>query len=161
MREQRLYPYCTHHMPAKKKLLPRPCPICGDKFGTYQFILFNSRYKFSRQYLTCRIRHYSPEVHAEVTRRKKERKVTLTVYEKRWHSFQVLWSSDDFPWDEYFERYGFIEELTKSVTFKPTDRWYEIISKYGWQPVSLPPQRNPSRIYLDDYDYDDVDILNG
>ena len=40
-------------MPAKKKLLPRPCPCCGEWYGTISIVVF-------RKDIIIRIGHYSP-----------------------------------------------------------------------------------------------------
>ena len=41
-------------MPAKTKLLPEPCPVCGAKNGTIQAGIFDGLVRF-------RIGHYNPE----------------------------------------------------------------------------------------------------
>jgi hypothetical protein len=75
--------------PAKRKLLPKPCPICGDKYGMFQLVLFNSKYKFSRHNITCRIRHYNSGLHAQIRKNIRKGKGARTLYKGQWHSFQM------------------------------------------------------------------------
>lgn len=51
-------------MPAKKKFLPRPCPICKKKNGTVQIVKFRVSEKAH-----CRIGHYNSEKY--IRRRRK------------------------------------------------------------------------------------------
>jgi len=47
---------CTFQLPAKRKPLPYPCPICGKEYGTVQMVMFNPRFHPFKPY---RIRKYS------------------------------------------------------------------------------------------------------
>jgi hypothetical protein len=71
----------TVPMARQRKMLPRPCPVegCGRKYGTFQFILFNSKYKYSRYNLTCRIRHYDPQKYAKIANRRKKRRAFVAM----------------------------------------------------------------------------------
>src|SRR5215218_7291424 len=78
-------------MARQRKTLPRPCPVegCRQKYGTFQFILFNSKYKYSRYNLTCQIRHYDPQKYTKIANRRKKRRAARTLYKDMWHSFQM------------------------------------------------------------------------
>jgi len=66
-------------MPAKKKLLPRPCPICGNLYGSIQIVIFSSSSN-----LICRIGHYDKEKYQNPSnvRERKSRG-------KKWCSFNI------------------------------------------------------------------------
>jgi len=80
---------CTHQMPAKKKLLPRPCPICGNLYGTIQIVIFST----SRNVI-CRIGHYDSEKYQNpsTARERKSRG-------KKWCSFNIsrLFAQENMP----------------------------------------------------------------
>ncbi len=66
-------------MPAKKKMLPRPCPLCGKENGTVQIVIFSSSME-----VTCRIAHYDSKkyLNPSTGREKKGRG-------KEWCNFQI------------------------------------------------------------------------
>jgi len=77
--------YLSGAVPGHRKLLPRPCPQCGQENGGVQFVFFNPRYYkertgYSRDkpYHLLRISHYSKEEY-----RFKKHKPT-----KIWHTFR-------------------------------------------------------------------------
>jgi hypothetical protein len=130
----------TVPMARQRKMLPRPCPLegCGRKYGTLQFILFNSKYKYSRYNLTCRIRHYDPQKYTKIANRRKKQRAARTLYKDMWHSFQMddhikgleSASGEVTPWHEYFEKTG--NTHLKSKTFKPNEDIINFIRKSGW-----------------------------
>lgn len=126
-------------MPAKRKLLPKPCPICEDNYGTFQLVLFNSKYKFSRHNITCRIRHYNSGLHAQIRKSIRKGKGARTLYKGQWHSFQMddsvkgitEPSGEIIPWHEYFQKTG--KTHLKSTTIKADQDLIAFIKKYGWR----------------------------
>jgi len=48
-------------MPAKKRLLPRPCPICDKQNGTVQVVIFANE-----QNIYCRVWHYDPKKYKKI-----------------------------------------------------------------------------------------------
>jgi hypothetical protein len=128
-------------MPAKRKLLPRPCPIkgCGKKYGTFQLVLFNSKYSDSRSYLVCRIRHYNSKQYKRI-KDKIKNKAKDGLYQKQWHSFRlegfggiVKSSGDRVPHCDYFKETG--QTHLKSKTWKPTEQICNMVKKQGWRPM--------------------------
>lgn len=91
--------YYTHELAAQRKMLPRPCPICGLTYGTLRIIVFNKKHGSSRHPIFS-IGHYSPTMYE-----KKEKSVTeitgpgyndyrvikkpVKTRGKVWHSFQI------------------------------------------------------------------------
>jgi len=80
--EQLLY----SSVPAKRKLLPRPCPLCGSLYGSIQIVIFSSSGN-----VTCRIGHYDSKKYLKpsTVREKRSRG-------KRWCSFKI---NSSFAWD--------------------------------------------------------------
>ena len=85
--------YCTHHLPAKKKILPAPCPICKRQNGTVQLVVFPQ----AQSKLVCRIGHYIAEEYNPSEDKRKHLKIDILDIEKRnsttrgkiWHSFKI------------------------------------------------------------------------
>jgi hypothetical protein len=119
-----------------RKLLPAPCP-CGEKYGTFQMVLFNNKYSGSNDHLILRIRHYSSKHYAGIRDRKKNN-VISGLYRKRWHSFRVSNDSlgsvsvngEDVPLRDYFVKKG--QTYLKSKTVKVDSAVIEYVRKYGW-----------------------------
>ena len=117
---------CTHQMPAKKKLLPRPCPICGNLYGTIQIVIFST----SRNVI-CRLGHYDSEKYQNpsTVREKKSRG-------KRWCSFKInrtFISDNILPLEQDYE------DLTsgnlgrrKSIPYTKPTLLIESIKEKGW-----------------------------
>ena len=76
-------------MPQKKKLLPRPCPICGNLYGTIQIEIFST----SRNVI-CRIGHYDPKQY-----QKKSKLREKNPSGKKWCSFNVssVFAQENMP----------------------------------------------------------------
>jgi hypothetical protein len=132
-------------MPARPKVLPRPCP-CGRENGTVQLVIFNHHYRSSKQAVTCRIKHYYPEFYkiTKEMKQKGDRNIPRTItgkkkisYKSRWCSFQTLHSIDfvdstgrKIPLRNYFDvckDYPF-----KSMTFSPDESFYKLVKERGW-----------------------------
>ena len=132
-------------MPARRRLLPRPCP-CGKEKGTVQLIIFKHKYISSRHTVTCRIKHYYPEFYKIIKENQKERDEELTraitgkkkiSHKARWCSFQTIHRIDfvdktgrRIPLREYFDIYK--EDYSKSKTFSPDESFYKIVKESGW-----------------------------
>jgi hypothetical protein len=133
-------------VPARHKLLPRPCP-CGNEYGTVQLIIFNHNYLSSRHAVTCRIKHYYPEFYkitkevqqkrsTEITRTKTGEREMIS-YKSRWCSFQTTHrinlvdsTGRKIPLSKYFDVYK--DDSSKSKTFAPDERFYKIVKERGW-----------------------------
>ena len=114
-------------MPARRRLLPRPCP-CGKENGTVQLIIFKHKYISSRHIVTCRIKHYYPEFYKIIKENQEERDEEITraitgkkniSHKARWCSFQTTHRIDfvdktgtRLPLREYFDIYK--EDYSKS-----------------------------------------------
>ena len=134
-------------MPARRKLLPLPCP-CGNKYGTVQLIIFNHNYLSSRHAVICRIKHYYPEFYkiakevqqirgTAITRTKTGKKKKMVSYKSRWCSFQTIHrinlvdsTGRKIPLIEYFDLYE--DDSSKSKTFAPDESFYKVVKERGW-----------------------------
>jgi len=56
-------------MPAKRRLLPRPCPICGKENGTVQIIIWHNSFR-----VNCRIGHYDSKKYQKPSTPKEKRR---------------------------------------------------------------------------------------
>ena len=127
-------------VPGHRKLLPRPCPQCGQENGGVQFVFFNPHYykertgySRHRPYHLMRISHYSKE---EYRLKHKPTKI--------WHTFQFLtefelnkgWEPDIkiISIDKLFDEPDYADK--HSVTLQLTTNHFEYIKKYGWPPLS-------------------------
>ena len=125
---------CTHQLPAHRKLLPRPCPQCGQENGGCQIVLFNPRLRpqrETRRYPTIaiiRISHYSKEQYALSPKKNRRTKI--------WHNFQfgltgIKRGSESIQLDKIFD--DFIYEDKHSITLPLGDEWFDLIKKNGWR----------------------------
>jgi hypothetical protein len=131
---------------ARRNVLPRPCP-CGRENGTVQLIIFKHKYISSRHTVTCRIKHYYPELY-KITKEEKQKgngKITRTrtgkrekvSYKSRWCSFQTTHRIDfvdstgrKIPLREYFDICK--DDSSKSKTFSPDESFYKLVKERGW-----------------------------
>ena len=128
-------------VPGHRKLLPRPCPQCGQENGGVQFVFFNPRYYeertgYSRDipYHLMRISHYS-----RVEYRLKKHKPT-----RIWHTFQFLGGYElnkgrapDFKLisiDKLFDEPDYLDK--QSVTLQLSASHFDFIKQYGWPALS-------------------------
>ena len=124
-------------VPGHRKLLPRPCPQCGQENGGVQFVFFNPRYYKERTgysryrpYHLLRISHYSKQEY----RLKKHRPTKI------WHTFRFMGdfkinkgSGSSFKVisiDELFNELDYVDK--RSVTLPLGPNRYEDIKQYGW-----------------------------
>jgi hypothetical protein len=132
-------------VPARRRLLPRPCP-CGKENGTVRLIIFKHKYISSRHTVICRIKHYYLEFYkitkevqqkrgTEITRIKTGKK--KVSYRSRWCSFQTTHRIDfvdstgrKIPLSKYFDVYK--DDSSKSKTFAPDESFYKIVKERGW-----------------------------
>jgi hypothetical protein len=127
---------------ARRRLLPQPCP-CGRENGTVQLIVFNHKYRSSRQTVTCGIKHYYPEFY-KITKEVQQEigaEITGTItskkkisYKSRWCSFQTRHGIDfvdstgrRFPLTEYFEVYK--DDSSKARLFRQTKAFTKLSRK--------------------------------
>lgn len=131
-------------MPGRRKLLPRPCPQCGQENGGVQIVLFNPRYykvrtgyARYRPYILLRVGHYSKE---EYRLKRLERSKATKV----WHNFQIalgsqfqiaLGSEPDVKIfvNEVFDQPDYVDR--QSVTFPLFPDWYKRFKKNGWPKI--------------------------
>lgn len=133
-------------VPARPKLLPRPCPQCGKETGGYQIILFNpvycNRQKFAgalytrkSPYVILRISHgYSK---TERTKNNTRKKIT--------HNFRhrnrgplllpigVGESAREITSDELFREPVYVDR--QSVVIPQSDSVFEYYRTYGWPDI--------------------------
>ncbi len=122
LREQLLY----SSMPAKKKLLPRPCPVCGSLYGTIQIVIF-----FSSGNVRCRIGHYDSKKYKNPSTAREKRSRG-----KRWCKFKI---NSSFAWDNVPSleqeqddlRSGYFGKR-KSIPYTNPMFLIEAIRKEGW-----------------------------
>jgi hypothetical protein len=133
-------------LPGHRKLLPRPCPQCGQENGGIQFVFFNPHYyeartgyRRYRPYHLLRISHYSKEEY-----RLKKHNPT-----KVWHNlrFRNDWKINKgrgsnfkvISIDELFNEPDYLNK--KSVTMGLLPSWYEGIKEQGWRVLGLMHER--------------------
>jgi hypothetical protein len=129
-------------VPAHKKLLPSPCPQCGQLNGGVQFVFFNPRFYEQRTgywrygpYHLLRISHYSKE----------EYRINKHKPTKIWHNFQFLRDLNInlgippdvkvMSIDDLFNEADYLDK--QSVTLQLTPKSAEVIRKYGWHYLML------------------------
>ena len=124
-------------MPAKQKLLPLPCPICGKSNGTIQAGIFDQ--------IRFRIGHYNPEQY------KKSNKINLGSPKKDgfgtegkiWHNFRInfLRVYDDLIENKIVSKNNILQKKTLSLS--KNLEFYNLIKKRGWH--ALPSNPHNSR----------------
>lgn len=135
-------------MPRKRAMLPQPCPLCGRTDGTYQYVIFNHKYRISRKGVICRIGHYDKNYYlsrkigkdSPTIRRKIKR-----AYGKIWHSFTIgsiytiTRNGRTVDLNRYFETFKEEEDnmlgLETSHTIKPEPWMSDYIKNLGWQMI--------------------------
>jgi len=113
-------------MPAKKKQLPRSCPICGKENGTVQIMIFST----SRN-VTCRIGHYDSVKYQNPSTLKEKR-----GRGKKWCDFKmnILFAEENMPPLEKhmdYLRTGYFGER-KSRSYTNPILLLEAIKEEGW-----------------------------
>ena len=128
---------CTHQLPAHRKLLPRPCPQCGQENGGCQLVIFNPKFYEERTgyarrypYSILRISHYSKEQYALQSKTKNENRQG-----KIWHNFQIRLSgltrgSDFIRLEEIFNDFFYADK--QSITLPLGDDFYNYVKNNGW-----------------------------
>lgn len=133
-------------MPAKKKALPAPCPICKRENGTVQIVVFPE----SRTKVVCRIGHYISEEYKPSKEKRKHLEIDIQYLDKKsstirgkiWHNFTfdaeeqllkkfTLQMSHLQNHIEQYEKMGY-QSKRKTITFTPEPIFYELIKKTGW-----------------------------
>ena len=132
-------------MAAKSKLLPLPCPKCGELYGTMQIMIFANDWK---ENVICRIGHYNAEGYKKIKKIYKINQITkidkindkslekqraLRKKQRKWCSFRIdkefaekiLPISEDF---EYLEK----NKFKKSITYSSPTLLADIIKNQGW-----------------------------
>jgi len=113
-------------MPAKRKELPRPCPICGKENGTVQIVIFST----SRNVI-CRIGHYDSEKYQNPSTVKEKRSRG-----KKWCSFKInRWFVEENkpPLEHDMDdlRTGYFKKR-KSITYTNPMFLLEAVKEKGW-----------------------------
>lgn len=126
-------------MPAKKRMLPKPCPICKRKNGTIQLVIFPN----AVSKLVCRIGHYVSEEYSLPKEKMKQLEIDVIDTEKRnpktrgkiWHNFTISPRSEtkNRKLQKYLEKYNKSHNsIKKSITISPEPIFYELIKRTGW-----------------------------
>ena len=113
-------------MPAKRRQLPRHCPICGKENGTIQIVIFSTSNN-----VICRIGHYDSEKYQNPSTVKEKRSRG-----KKWCSFNIsrLFAEENIPQleqemdDLRVGRFG----KRKSRQYTNPLRLLEAIKEEGW-----------------------------
>lgn len=122
-------------MPAKTKLLPEPCPVCGVKNGTIQVGIIDGLVRF-------RIGHYNPEKYQRAKTSFNTRNIGLSADEKEKKSLR----SSGREWHNFLIRYlrfeydlvccGIIDKNQlngkSSITLTTNLVFQQLIKKRGW-----------------------------
>lgn len=113
-------------MPAKRKQLPRHCPICGKENGTVQIVIFSTSNK-----VICRIGHYDSEKYQNPSTVKEKRSRG-----KKWCSFNInrLFAEENMSQLEQETddlRVGHFGKR-KSITYTNPIFLLEAIKEEGW-----------------------------
>lgn len=113
-------------MPAKRRLLPRPCPICGKDNGTVQIVLFYNSFR-----VNCRIGHYDSKTYKNPETSKEKRKRGKT-----WCYFLIdefFAKEKIFPLEQDMDDlYGGNLGKRKSITYTNPSLLLETIQEEGW-----------------------------
>jgi hypothetical protein len=131
--------YLSFRLPAHRKLLPRPCPQCGEEYGGCQWVIRNPEFYRNRSITRrpiciLRISHYSKEKYAMSSKKLKYRQGKI------WHSFQIPLlgikiGSQSIPLEKIFSRPS--HKYEQSVWFPLSNEWYNYFKKYGWQGIVI------------------------
>ena len=116
-------------MPAKRKLLPRPCPICKRKNGTIQLAL-------TSRGIIVRIGHYSSKLRNSVRSLSKLQGAEKEKMEKRMKSAERKWCSFRSNATDVLDRRltrVFIPRSEPPDSFSPPLLFIKDVQKYGWQ----------------------------
>jgi len=146
-------------MPAKRKLLPRPCPKCGSSFGTIQIVYLPAvrtkiikkideearkvikksvKISGSSRGFVIRIGHYVPEHYEEVKKSndnpfnyasEEDKKKRLRTSQRRWCSFRSDHLEDDIGLRYRYD--GITKPVTKQIS---AELWNEVIEE-GWKVI--------------------------
>jgi len=112
--------------PKPSKLLPRPCPICGNEYGSAQRVIFNDRFHKTDYY------HYNRELRV-ITRirhpqtRPRYRPTLDHPYKgTKWCNFMTQTRNlDDFS--RILNRHSM-----RSITLPFSEQNYDTVKQYGW-----------------------------
>jgi len=79
-------------MPAERKPLPRPCPLCCRENGSIRITIYNPKYSYTpndKERIILCIGHYNPELYR--LSKKRESKFTGREWKpgKVWHNFKI------------------------------------------------------------------------
>jgi len=125
-------------MPAKRKLLPRPCPMCSSSYGTIQTVYFPG----GKDEFLFRIGHYVPEKYTEVKQENEnpynyasdeEKEKKLKLSERLWCSFRSEHLEFDNLFDGNLDLMLLYSEETKPVTKQMSNAlWIKVVNE-GWK----------------------------
>ena len=119
-------------MPAKRRLLPRPCPICGKENGTVQIVIWHNSFK-----VNCRIGHYDSKTFQNPATPKEKRRRG-----KKWCYFLM---DESFAKENILPLERDIDDLymgnlgkRKSITYTSPSLLLETIKEEGWHGEGSP-----------------------
>jgi len=116
-------------MPAQRKLLPRPCPVCKRKNGTIQLAL-------TYRGIIVRIGHYSSKLRNSVRSLSKLQGIEKEKMEKRMKGAERKWCSFRSDATYVIERSlarGFTSWDDPPYSFSPPTSFIKEVHSYGWQ----------------------------
>jgi len=129
-------------LPAKRYILPKPCPECGLNYGSLRIGIFSGRSKTS---VLIRVKHYNPFGYAEIKRKSKgsiiqdknKLKKEFMKKQQKWCSVRIdkKFALKYEPRVEfYFDEIEEVDTFRKIIhlDWKPGKKFLNAVKKYGW-----------------------------
>ena len=126
-------------MPGKRRILPRPCPICEKNYGTFQIVYFLPQ-GHSLQ-MTFRIGHYDPDGYRKAKQKSNnleyqgkegsiKLKRDLKNAQRKWCSFR---SDHERKFNELHVIRYMQQRKKKTWTIRPHDSVLDKVKREGWK----------------------------
>ncbi|MGI0010383.1 MAG: hypothetical protein ACREAE_03180 [Nitrosopumilaceae archaeon] len=142
-------------MPAKRKLLPRPCPKCGLEYGTIELVLTGSYHSP----VICRIGHYSKSLYtySKIVKKHVDSKKQW-IKQRAWCSFRLNDGYSIHHHERHWEIRQFKNDYEKLMSryrlkmlrIKPPEWFLREVQKDGW--LEIPSKRLQKNIdYWNDH----------
>jgi hypothetical protein len=130
-------------MPAKRKMLPIPCPICGRENGTIQLVYFPDKYNS----LVIRIGHYSSILRKKSISLSKSKNRNKTIITNQIQKRERVWCSFrsrlTYKPDNNMELQS--RKFERSVCFSPSWEFLDNVYDLGWRVISNSSYRYKGR----------------
>lgn len=155
-------------MPAKIKLLPYPCPICGKENGTIQVGILDE--------LRFRIGHYNSQKY-QLSKNQYKKNITpktkgYGTEGKIWHNFRIefLRMPSDLVDENIFSKKE-VEKFDSTITISKNQKFINLIKEKGWRVIpsnSKNKRKNPQNneikfnkiIYPIKYEKENIELIN-